>query len=91
VDGDFSGDGVVNMDGYLLWFANSGVEHLGIWMLGDLNGDFVVDDSDAQVLVDNFGASYLSWSSAHANGDMNGDGHVGTADMDSCLRSTGRS
>ena len=49
-----------------------------MYLLGDLNGDFRVNDSDINLLVANYGMA----SPTHADGDLNGDGQINNADID---------
>ena len=78
--GDFSGDGIADNPDYDIWTA----EYLkynnftSIEMLGDLNGDFVVNNADMQTLANHVGMSNPTW----ADGDLNGDGQINTADLD---------
>ncbi|MEX2091511.1 MAG: dockerin type I domain-containing protein, partial [Pirellulales bacterium] len=80
VNGDFNGDGIVLMDDYYLvedWNLNlSGP----ISLLADLNGDWTVDELDADIL-------YNNWSSGlqnptQANGDLDGDQDIDIHDLD---------
>jgi hypothetical protein len=43
-----------------------------------LNGDFAVDDLDADILGDNYGMADPAW----ADGDLNGDGAIDAADVE---------
>jgi hypothetical protein len=77
--GDFNGNGQVDIGTDLdLMFANYGKSLQSVSILGDLNGDFVVNDTDLTTLVNSFGMS----SPTHADGDLNCDGHIDNADMD---------
>jgi hypothetical protein len=50
----------------------------GVSMLGDLDGDFVVNEADFEIIRANFGMTDAGW----ADGDLNGDETVTMADMD---------
>jgi hypothetical protein len=78
--GDFNGDGQVTYDedGAIL-YANFSLDLSGpISMVGDLNGDFAVNDIDADILGDNMGMSNPTWG----DGDLNGDGSIDALDVD---------
>lgn len=49
-------------------------------LLSDLNGNWIVDDSDAQVLYDNW-EDQLS-NPTQADGDVDGDGDIDIDDLD---------
>ena len=51
-----------------------------ISILADLNGDWVVDQSDADILYDNWATNLQN--PTHADGDLNGDGTINVADLD---------
>jgi hypothetical protein len=77
--GDFTGDGQVENPDFDVWTA----EYLKynnfttLEILGDLNGDFVVDEADANTIADHLGMS----NPTYANGDLNGDGHIDATDL----------
>ena len=54
-------------------------------MLGDLNGDFAVNDADLNILIANYGLS----NPTYAQGDLNGDHQVDLADIDLALAQYG--
>jgi hypothetical protein len=78
--GDFTGDGHVDVPDYNIWTTEymryNNFTSLG--MLADLNGDFAVNDADLQTLYSNMGMS----NPTHANGDVNGDGAINFTDLD---------
>ena len=76
--GDFNGDGVCDSADADLQLANQLIDLRTTSILGDLNGDFIVDGTDMTTLVDHFGMS----SPTHADGDLNGDGQIDMTDLD---------
>jgi hypothetical protein len=82
-DGDADGDGAVldsDIDAFGVY-----VDLHQIWTLGDLNGDYIVNDADLNVLIANYGLS----NRTHAQGDLNGDGQGTMADFDLALAQYG--
>jgi hypothetical protein len=77
-DGDGNGDGSVDSGDFAAYMSTSGLNLQALWILADLDGDFDVDQADAQVLKNNVGISNPTW----ANGDLNEDGAVDSLDVD---------
>jgi hypothetical protein len=77
-EGDFNGDGVVDFDDVTLYSPHSGMNLGVVWLLADLDGDYDVDDDDAETLADNVGMSNPTW----ADGDLNDDNAVNLDDLD---------
>jgi hypothetical protein len=86
VDGDMDGDGDVDQTDYDLGLVNWQVEYRNAWMLGDLNGDWIVDASDIAVIDQNAGIT----GATRAQGDLNGDGLVTMEDLDLAYAQFGR-
>jgi hypothetical protein len=76
--GDFTGDGVVDFDDVSLYSPHSGMNLGVVWLLADLDGDYDVDDDDAETLADNIGMSNPTW----ADGDLDDDNAVNLDDLD---------
>jgi hypothetical protein len=49
-------------------------------MLGDLNGDWVVDESDSTILYNNWHNNVQN--PTQAQGDLDGDGNIDVHDLD---------
>ncbi len=81
-DADVSGDGVVDQVDYDLVQAVFG-STCGMRLLGEINGDGVVNVID---LLRLFGA----WGSAEPRADIDGDGSVGSIDLNLLLANWGR-
>jgi hypothetical protein len=77
-EGDFTGDGYVELPDEGLLFFNYGGGLASLWALADLNGDWAVDDDDLGLLADNIGLA----NPTQADGDLNGDGQVNYADLE---------
>jgi len=77
LDGDFNGDGTVNGNDWSAMFSNWGLNLQNVWVLADINGDFIVDDSDLDTINDNFGMT----GATYADGDLNNDGLVTIEDL----------
>jgi hypothetical protein len=77
-DGDFDGSGVVTGEDAVFWHENNGINLQNLWVLSDLNGDFLVDGLDLEMLADNVGMS----NPTHDDGDLNGDGDIDIDDLD---------
>jgi hypothetical protein len=76
-DGDGSGDGQANSaDWYFM--PNLGLNLSQLWILGDLNGDNTVDQSDVDLVMENLGMSGATWE----DGDLDGDGNVDVDDLE---------
>jgi hypothetical protein len=76
-DGDASGDGYVNSaDWYFM--ASLGLNLQTVWVLADLNGDFLVDELDAEIVEDNLGMA----NPTRTDGDLDGDGDIDADDVD---------
>jgi hypothetical protein len=79
-DGDFDGSGNVSAaDGYV-WNQFSGTNLQNLSMLGDLNGDWVVDESDSTILYNNWHNNVQN--PTQAQGDLDGDGNIDVHDLD---------
>jgi hypothetical protein len=78
VDGDYNGDGVVGPEDAALWEFSAWYDEESVWMLADLNGDHVVNDTDFETLRVNYGLS----GRTYAQGDLNLDGVVNMSDVD---------
>jgi hypothetical protein len=78
-DGDASGDGWAN-SGDWPFMPSLGLDLSDLWILSDLNGDFVVDDVDLDILVDNWDANLQN--PTLADGDLNGDGDIDEDDLE---------
>ncbi len=85
-DGDFSGDGLATLfdDGFTLT-ANMGIDLRDVTILGDLDGDFDVDEDDIEAIALAFGMA----SPTLADGDLDGDGDVDIDDLDLALAQFG--
>jgi hypothetical protein len=77
-NGDFNGDGTVNMADYDIWEQNNGLNLTSVWIRGDLDGDRDVDQADVDELMDHWNLSGATW----AQGDLNGNGVVNEDDLD---------
>ena len=77
-DGDGNGDGWVNSGDFPSYMTTAGINLQSLWILGDLNGDFKVDETDADLVADHMGMSNPTW----ADGDLNGDGSIDMDDLD---------
>jgi hypothetical protein len=75
---DFNGDGSVTIADYSLLEQNYNQNLQNVWLMADLNGDWVVDDLDADILGDH----YYDANPTHADGDLNGDGDITESDID---------
>ncbi|MBN1590575.1 MAG: hypothetical protein JW888_13760 [Pirellulales bacterium] len=73
-------DEVIELDGYRFDFSNLGVDgsitFVGEPLVGDANGDGMVDNLDAARLATHWGFNNARWSM----GDFDGDGIVGPSD-----------
>src|SRR5262249_45655669 len=76
--GDSNGNGGVTFYDYQMMTNNFYRDLRNVSMLGDLNGDHVVDDTDFETLRVNYGLS----DATYEQGDLNGDGEVDMADVD---------
>ena len=76
--GDFSGDGYILYDDEQLWILNEGTNLQDLGILADLDGDFDVDNSDIQTIIDNQGMT----NPTYADGDVNEDGVIDQLDLD---------
>ena len=79
-DGDFDGSGSVTRDDLPLIVGNYGINLQTLGIRADLNGDLKVDDSDRDIL-------YNNWSNGlqnptHDDGDLDGDGDLDIDDFD---------
>ena len=61
-----------------MFYLNLGTNLQSISLLGDLNGDWVVDESDGNIVDANFGMS----NPTLADGDLNADGAIDVHDLD---------
>ncbi len=77
-DCDWDGDGIVDWPDEDLFYLNLGTNLQSISLLGDLNGDWVVDESDGNIIDANFGMS----NPTLADGDLNADGAIDVHDLD---------
>jgi hypothetical protein len=77
-EGDFTGDGVVDFDDVALYSPHSGLNLGVVWVLADLDGDFDVDDDDAETMADNMGMSNPTW----ADGDLDDNNAIDLDDLD---------
>jgi hypothetical protein len=77
-EGDFTGDGQVTSADLAMYSPHSGLNLGVVWILSDLDGDFDVDDVDAETMADNIGMS----SPTQADGDLDEDGTIDTDDLD---------
>lgn len=76
-DGDFDGDGYITEADFALYDLSYQTWDLSNpYMRADLNGDFVVDDDDLDILASNIGVSNPPY------GDLNFDNQVDSADLD---------
>jgi hypothetical protein len=88
IDGDASGDGMITyVDDYTLFQLSSGLVRESVFLWGDLDDDFHVDDADLAILLDNL-ASNLA-NPTYADGDMNNDGVLNMTDFDLLLAQIG--
>ena len=76
--GDFAGDGHVGSEDISLWYPNYGRNLQTVSLLADLNGDWVVDFADLDILY----ANDTLANPTRANGDLDGDGDIDLADLD---------
>jgi len=89
-DGDFSGDGLVTYDEYLIFYEHYECDLRGpLQMLADLNGDWVVDDADGDILYNNWYTQLPN--PTQADGDLDGDGDIDVNDLDLMFAQYGRS
>ncbi|MCA9261231.1 MAG: hypothetical protein KDA61_18575 [Planctomycetales bacterium] len=83
-DGDFNGDGDVDIWDYFatgdaqLMMTNWGVDLQTLEILADFDSDLDVDSDDLAVLNANVGSTNATWS----DGDLDGDGDVDADDYD---------
>jgi hypothetical protein len=77
-DGDFNGSGTVNYQDIFLIGLHSGVDLQNLSVLGDLNGDWIVDALDSDILVDNLDVQ----NPTQAQGDLDQNGVIDIADLD---------
>jgi hypothetical protein len=77
--GDMDGDGYLDewYDADII-YTNMYDNLQNLFMRGDLDGDFDIDDADLDILANNLGLT----SADYADGDLNGDGTVDVADFD---------
>lgn len=79
-DGDFDGDGMFTGADGAMWNQHSGYNLQNVLLLADLNGDWSVDESDAQILYDNWTSQIQN--PTQADGDLDGDGDIDVNDLD---------
>ena len=77
-DGDADGDGFVSDNDAQQLYDTLNFDLSETWLLADLDGDFDVDEADAEILNGNIGMSNATW----ADGDLDGDGYVDSDDVD---------
>jgi hypothetical protein len=80
--GDFNGNGIVDSADTILfsqsWLANLNLQNLT--MLSDLNGDWIVDELDGDILFNNYLASTAN--PTRAQGNLDGDTDIDIHDLD---------
>lgn len=78
--------------GGLIWGVNTSSSSFGHWLvqqhaLGDTNGDDIVDQTDLNLLLANWGQS--ATAASLSEGELSGDGRVGLDDLSILLRNWG--
>jgi hypothetical protein len=79
-DGEFDGDGLITGADGALWYQHSGYNLQNLSMLADLNGDWKVDNLDADILYNNY---LLNLSNpTQSQGNLDGDADIDIHDLD---------
>jgi hypothetical protein len=84
-DGDTNGDGIVNQIDDDIRSVHAGMSATTLSLLADLNGDWKVDFSDLDFMVDNINLTHPT----RADGDLDGDGYIRLDDADLLHRQLG--
>ena len=85
VDGDQNGNGTIDYGDYFAIIYGVGTSAGPVSLLADLNGDWVVDESDANILSAN---SNLA-NPTQADGDLDGNGVIDIHDLDTMFAQFG--
>jgi nitrous oxidase accessory protein NosD len=78
--GDTNGDGLVDELDLAEYAATLNLNLTWLWVLGDLNGDLEVDDSDFDLMYDNWQSGVED--PTRLDGDLDGDGDLDVDDFD---------
>lgn len=78
IHGDFDGDGAITALDIAPLVASLNLNLQYVVVLGDLNGNNIVDDADVSIINSNFGMT----GAGYMDGDLNGDGEVNIEDLD---------